>query len=50
MENEIIIQQNSVTSLIDSVDIGAIAGTMQKINTFQTSCKFSLHLVLIMLA
>ena len=36
MDNEIMIQQNSVTSLIDSVDIGAIAGTMQKINTFQT--------------
>ena len=27
--------QNNVTSLIDSVDISAIAGTMQKINTFQ---------------
>ena len=36
MDNEIMIQQNSVTSLIDSVDIGSIAGTMQKINTFQT--------------
>lgn len=36
MDNEIMVQQNSVTSLIDSVDIGAIAGTMQKINTFQT--------------
>ena len=33
MDNEIMVQQNSVTSLIDSVDIGAIAGTMQKINT-----------------
>lgn len=34
MDNEIIVQ-NSVTSLIDSVDINAITGTMQKINTFQ---------------
>ena len=36
MENEIMIQQNSVASLIDSVDIEAIAGTMKKINNFQT--------------
>ena len=35
MDNELIIS-NNVTSLIDSVDINAIAGTMQKINTFQT--------------
>lgn len=28
--------QNQTLSLIDSVDIGTIAGTMQKINTFQT--------------
>ena len=34
MDNELIIS-NNVTSLIDSVDINAIAGTMQKINTFQ---------------
>ena len=36
MDNEIMIQQNSVASLIDSVDIEAIAGTMKKINNFQT--------------
>ena len=42
MDNEIMVQQNSVTSLIDSVDIGAIAGTMQKINTFQKGGTYGL--------
>jgi hypothetical protein len=36
MDNKLeIVQNNQVTSLIDSVDIGAIQGTMQKIATFQ---------------
>ncbi len=36
MENQLeIVKNNQVTSLIDSVDIGTIQGTMQKIATFQ---------------
>lgn len=36
MDNQLeIVQSNQVTSLIDSVDIAAIQGTMQKIATFQ---------------
>ncbi|WP_243149496.1 hypothetical protein [Clostridium niameyense] len=36
MENQLeVVKNNQVTSLIDSVDIGAIQGTMQKIATFQ---------------
>ncbi len=36
MENQLeTVQNNQVTSLIDSVDISTIQGTMQKIATFQ---------------
>lgn len=42
MENKLEVAQNNQISLIDSVDIGAIQATMQKISTFQAVIQKSL--------
>lgn len=42
MENQLEVQSNQVVSLIDSVDISTIQGTMQKIATFQAVIQKSL--------